>query len=110
LGIFSIVPNYDRYFSHLQVIVYPNKRTFFGIAGSQAFFRVDSFRARHGGSRQLPINTEATHSRPSMVFYLAAAKPYSSQAAPITKSLTSRVFCAIFGTYVANTGMQAACF
>ncbi|GAC1626765.1 MAG: hypothetical protein NVS4B11_23610 [Ktedonobacteraceae bacterium] len=47
--------------------------------------RVDTFRVRRSGSRQLPINTEAAPPLPSTVFCLAAAKPYPSLAVPITK-------------------------
>src|SRR5260370_33402789 len=55
--------------------------------GSEAFFRVDTFRVRRRGSRQLSINTEAAPGLLSTVFCLAMPPANPSLAVSIGKKL-----------------------
>jgi hypothetical protein len=65
-------------------------RTTTVIPGSEAFFRVDTFRVRRSGWRQLPINAEAAPALLPTIFCLAVPQLYPSLVVPIAKKLHSR--------------------
>ena len=76
------------------------KETQPGNPGSEAFFRVNTFRVRRSGWHYLPINAEAAPALLPTIFCLAVPRLYPSLVVSIVKKLDSLQPCLLKSVFL----------